>query len=109
MAVNSADPNDLADIRRLASDLPKVRVTTTAQYDLLAHHITKADVCDEIAAWIDRGERVKKVTLRGRHAGQTAFEMKPRINNSFFYVKVTLCDRGAPTEYLLIISAHPDH
>lgn len=109
MAVNSADPNEQAEIRRLASDTAKVRVTKTAEYDLLAHHLTKEDICDEMIAWIDSGARVKKVTLRGRHAGQVAFEMKPRINNVLFCIKVTVCDRGAPVEYLLIVSAHPHH
>ena len=55
------------------------------------------------------GGRVKKVTLKGKHAGQAAFEMKPRIENSLFYLKVTLCDLGDANEYLLIVSAHPDH
>jgi hypothetical protein len=109
MAVNSADANEQAHIRRLASDRAKVRVTRTAEYDLLAQHLTKDDICDEIVAWIDRGARVKKVTLRGQHAGQAAFEIKPRIRNLLFYIKVTVCDAGDPGEYLLIVSAHPEH
>lgn len=109
MAVNSADPNEQANIRRLASDTAKVRVTKTAEYDLLAHHLTKDDICDEVIAWIDSGGRIKKVTLRGQHAGRAAFEMKPRINNVLFYIKLTVCDLGGPVEYLLIVSAHPDH
>jgi len=52
---------------------------------------------------------VKKVILRGRHVGQPAFEMKPRINGTLFYLKATLCDLGEPDEYMLILSAHPDH
>jgi hypothetical protein len=109
MAGNSADPNERAEIRRLASDPAKVRVTKTVEFDLLGHHLTKTDICDEIVVWIDCGERVKKVTLRGQHTGQAAFEMKPRINNAIFYLKVTLCELGDPSEYMLIVSAHPDH
>lgn len=109
MGANSADPNERANIRRLASDPATVRVTRTAEYDMLAHHLTKDDVCDMVIVWIDSGERVKKVTLRGRHAGQMAFEMKPRVNNTLFYLKVTVCDYGRPAEYLLIVSAHPPH
>lgn len=109
MPRNSADANELAVIRRLASDSRHVRITKTAEYDLLANRLTKEDVCDEIVAWIDKGERVKKVTLRGQHAGQAAFEMKPRISGSLFYFKVTLCELGDPGEFMLIISAHLDH
>ncbi|MCR4411865.1 MAG: hypothetical protein NUV77_05495 [Thermoguttaceae bacterium] len=109
MADNLADASECAEIRRLACDPMKVRVTKTVEYDLLAHHLTKRDVCDEIVAWIESGHRVKKVTLRGQHAGQAAFEMKPRINNTLFYLKLTLCELGQPGEYVLLISVHPDH
>ena len=109
MADNSPDANELAEIRRLASDPTKAELTTTAKYDLMGAGITKEDVCEEIVAWIDGGERVKKVTLRGQHAGQSAYEMKPRIHGSLFYLKLSLCELGEPDEYVLIISAHPDH
>lgn len=48
------------------------------------------------------------VTLKGKHAGQEAFEMKPRIKESLFYFKVTICE-PEKDECLLVISAHPDH
>lgn len=35
--------------------------------------------------------------------------MKPRINDTLFYLKVALCDVGTPDEYMLLISAHPEH
>jgi len=70
MAGNLADANELADIRRLAAAPSTVRVTKTVEFDLMANHRTKEDICDEIVAWIDRGDRVKKVTLRGGHSGQ---------------------------------------
>lgn len=109
MAANSADPDERAEIRRLACDPTNVRVTKMAEYDLLAHRLTKKGVCAEIVAWIDTGNRVKKVTLRGQHAGQPAFEMKPRISNTLFYLKFTLCELSQPCEYMLLISVHPDH
>jgi len=104
-----ADAKERATIRRLACDSARVRVTTTAEYDLLARGLTKRDICDEIISWIDRGERMKKVTLRGDHAGQPAFECKPRINGDLLYVKVTVCELGAPGENMLLISSHLDH
>ena len=109
MAANSADATGLAAIRRLASDPTKVELTTTAKYDLMGAGLTKNDLGGEIVAWIDRGERVKKVTLKGKHAGQTAFEMKPRINDTLFYIKVTVCELEETDESLLVVSAHPDH
>ena len=109
MAANSADATEKEAIRRLAANPSLVRVTRTAQYDLVAHGLTKDDICSEIIAWIDGGQRVKKVALRGQHAGSPAFEMKPSISHSLFYLKVSLCDVGEPDEYMLLLSAHPDH
>lgn len=109
MAAQSADANERAAIRRFASDSTLVRVTRTAQYDLLGHGLTTDDVCQEIVAWIDDGQRVKKVILRGQHAGASAFELKPRIDGTVFYIKVAVCEIDTPDEYLLLISAHPDH
>ena len=59
--------------------------------------------------WIDDGQRVKKVALRGQHASAPAFEMIPRINHTLYYTKVALCEWGEPDESMLLISAHPDH
>lgn len=109
MAEKSPDASELADIRRLASNRSRIELTTTSKYDLMGAGLAKDDLCEEIVAWIDRGEPVKKVTLRGQHAGQAAYEMNPRINNSLFYVKVTLCELGESDECMLIISSHPDH
>ena len=109
MPAQSADANERAAIRRFAADPSLVRVTRTTQYDVLGHNLTTEDICQEIVAWIDAGERAKKVTLRGQHAGAPAFEMKPRIDGVLFYLKVALCDLDTPDEYMLLISAHPDH
>jgi DNA-binding transcriptional regulator YiaG len=49
MAACSADPNEVAEIRRLASDVAKGRVTRTTEYDLLAQHLTKDDICDQLS------------------------------------------------------------
>jgi len=109
MAAQSADEKERMAIRRFAANPSGVRVTRTTQYDLLAHEVTKEEVCETIIEWIDGGQRVKKVTLRGQHAGLPAFEMKPRINDTLFYLKVALCEMDLPIEYMLLISAHPDH
>lgn len=109
MAAQSADATERAAIRRFGADPALVRVTKTTQYDLLGLELTTEQVCAEIVAWIDGGQRVKKVTLRGHHAGTPAFEIKPRIDGTLFYLKVALCDVDSPDEYMLLISAHPDH
>lgn len=111
MAPGSADADTIAEIRRLAADPALVTLSKTAEYDLLAHHLTKDDLCDEIIAWIDAKERVKPTTLHsfGTLVGQSAFEMKPRINGQLFYIKVALLQLTEPEESMLVISAHPDH
>jgi hypothetical protein len=109
MPAQLADEDDRRLIRRFAANPGLVRVTKTTQYDLLAHDLTKEEICQEIVTWVDGGNKVKKVLLRGDHAGSPAFEMKPRINNAIYYLKVTLCDVNEDDEYMLLISAHPDH
>ena len=109
MAAHSADASERNRIRHFAADPSLVRVTRTTQYDLLGHNVSKEEICDEIVAWIDESQKVKKVMLRGEHAGSSAFEMKPRINDQLFYLKVMLCDVGGEDDVMLLISAHPDH
>ena len=109
MASKAPSTQELTEIRRLASDPSKVQITETVKYDLMGHGLTTEDVCNEIILWIDAGQPVKKVTLKGKHAGQAAFEMKPRIEDCLYYLKATLCELGERDEYLLLISAHPDH
>lgn len=41
--------------------------------------------------------------------GEPAYEMKPRIDGVVFYLKVALIKLHQPGEYVLLISAHPDH
>lgn len=111
MAAKSADPREIQAIRRLALDPTKVVVAKQVQYDLLAHHLTKEDICDEIVAWIDTGGRVKPTTLHSYAGlvGLPAYEMKPQISNTLFYLKVTLIQLTRPGEHMLLLSAHPDH
>jgi hypothetical protein len=108
----SADPQIVQEIRRLASDPSHVRVfLRAAQWDMMAQGLTITDVCDRIVEYIDAGERVKPTVLRDipELKGIPAYEMKPRINNVLFYIKVTLLEVGAPGERMLLISVHPDH
>ncbi len=111
VAAKRADAKTMGEIRRLAADESRVQLTRTAQYDLMGHRLTKADVCDEIIGWIDRGEPVKEVVLHNfpNLVGQPAYEIKPRMKNMLFYIKITLVELGKPGDYMLVIPAHPDH
>ncbi len=111
MAAKKAAIETLKEICRLAADSSRVRITQTAMYDLMARQFTKADVCDEIIQWINRGDVVKETTLHTfpNLVGMPAYELKLRINGALFYIKMTLVDLGSPSEYMLLISAHPDH
>ena len=62
-----------------------------------------------VTSFYDAGERVKPTVMRGRHAGQSAYEMTSRINDRLFYIKVLLIELEEPDEHMLLISAHPSH
>ena len=117
MAAKQADAGTLGEIRRLAADESRVRLGTTVLYDLMTHGLTKADVCDEIVDWIDSSKPVREVTVHSIPSllGQPAYQIKPRMKSTLinaeviFYVKVTLVELRQPGEYMLVISAHPDH
>jgi molybdopterin converting factor small subunit len=64
---------------------------------------------DQIVEYIEQKKRIKKVVMRGLHAEQAGFELKPIINSEVFYIKVLLRDIGTPREQLLIVSMHPDY
>lgn len=69
------------------------------------------DVCAAIRAWIDGGEPMKTIVTKratGRE-GKLAYVVKPRLADMVWYIKVSVEERGEPGEYLLLISAHPDH
>ena len=108
MGKKKADKGLTATIRLSAGNPNAVQITETAKYDLLAHNLTKADICDAICDWIDAGKPVDTVTMKGRDAGSTGYVMKPTISGKGYYVKVLLRDIGGG-RILLIISTHPDH
>lgn len=95
----------------LASHPESVLTTTRVEYAFMGRNLTKADICDEIIALIDAGERVKGTTLHSVPGmlGQRAFEMKPRINDSLYYIKVVLQIPQGSNKTMLILSAHPNH
>ncbi len=109
MVDNRATEEEASEIRRLASDPTLVRTTRTVEFDLMGHNLTKSDVCEEIIEWIVSGERVKATTLHTvpELIGERAFEMKPRMNDRLFYIKVTF--QKSEGQVLLILSCHPNH
>lgn len=111
MAAPSAGPQIIQEIRRLAFFPNDVILTGTATADLLARHLSIDDICAAIIDWIDSGQRVKPTTLHSFPGlqGEPAYEMKPRLGGVIFYLKLALIDLNQPGEYLLLISAHPDH
>lgn len=106
-----ADPQIVREIRRHATDRTCVHTTHQATLGMLAQQLTIDDVCDKIIEWIDAGERVKPTTIHTFPGlqGRPAYEMKPRINNILFYIKVALVELGNPNERMLLISVHPDN
>ena len=109
MADNATEA-EISAIRTLACKPEAVKTTKTVEFDLMALRLTKDDICTEIVCWIDGGGRVKPTTLHsvpGR-VGNTAFEMKPTINGSLIYIKVTI-DKLASGEEMLILSSHRNH
>lgn len=107
---DNASAAEIATIRALASKPEAVKTTKTVVFDLMALRLTKDDICTEIVAWIDGGGRVKPTTLHSvpGKVGNAAYEMKPTINGSLIYIKVTI-DKLASGEEMLILSSHRDH
>jgi hypothetical protein len=109
--MREADRESREQIRALASDPVRVTLARQSLSDLLAWKLTKLQLCDAIVAWIDAGRPVKQVVLHsyGGLRGRTAFELKPRLLDRLFYVKVTIFTMPHNPDSLLVISAHPDH
>jgi hypothetical protein len=108
MAASHADPGTVQAIRKLAAQPDRVRLTTRAQCDLWAEHLTKEDVCDAVCDWIAAGRPVVSITTEHvvEHRGEPAYEMLPRVGDAELYVKVAIADLGEWQEKLLIISSH---
>jgi len=106
----SADPAIVKEIRRLAADPTHVGLYGNAQWSMMAYSLTVDDVCEKIVEWIDAGERVKPTVIKEipQFQGIPAYEMKPRINDILFYIKVLLREAGSSGEQMLLISVHPD-
>ena len=109
--MSEATEEERLQIRRLAFRLECVSLAKQVVSDLLSYGLTKADVCDEIVAWIDAGERVKTTVLHSFSGpvGQRAFELKPRIDDRIYYVKVTIQVSAETEELLLVLSTHLNH
>ena len=111
MPASRAEAAMVGAIRVLALAPDNVWVSHQAQSDLMAHGLTVGDVCAAIVGWIDAGFRVKPTTIKNIPAriGQAAYEMKPRLNDMVFYVKVVVEDADTESPRLSLLSAHPDH
>jgi len=111
MAETTATSEETTEIRRLACDSKMVRTIKSVEFDLMGYGLTKSDICEEIVAWIDAGESVKATTLHSFPGmlGQRAFELKPRINDRLFYIKMTFQKLQDTDQLLLILSSHPNH
>jgi hypothetical protein len=96
-------------ICELAARPANVKLTSRAEYDLLAEDLTKDDVCHSIIIWIGANKDVVEIVTNDvpAHLGEKAYVMKPTIAQKPFYVKVTILDYDTYREMLLIISSHP--
>ena len=108
---SSADEVTIRLIRDLATRPDAVWTSRQVQSDLMAHHLTVDDICDAIVDWIGAGERVKPTVIKNIPArkGQPAYEMKPRINNLLYYIKVVIDGCELDGWRMVLLSAHPDH
>lgn len=107
---DKASAAEIVKIRALASKPDAVTTTKRVTFDLLGLRLTKDDICMKIISWIDGGGRVKPTTLHSvpGKVGNPAYEMKPTINGSLIYIKVTI-DKKVSGEEMLILSSHRDH
>lgn len=106
-----AEASIVQKIRRFAARPNKVSVSRTAKFDMMAWDLTKNEVCEKIVEWIDAGEQIKETVLHsyGQMVGQKAYELKPRMCETLFYIKLAFCTLEGTKEEMLLISVHPDH
>ncbi len=111
MPPSSADPQTVQLIRRLALKPDAVWPAPQVVSDLMAYNLTMDDICDALVDWIDKNERIKPTVIKNipSRVGQPAFEMKPRISSSIWYIKVVIDDVGTADEKMAMLSAHVDH
>jgi hypothetical protein len=95
-------------LRALAADPAKASATKRATYDLMAHDLTVADVCDALWHWLVDGRPVTRTTMHGQDSGEPAYEIWPELAGRRFYCKFLI--RGEPIlkQLMLVVSAHPD-
>jgi len=96
-------------ILKLASDPASVRVDKHARGEMLSWKLRMDDICGAVCGCITGGERVKATTIKTHPkdmVGQLAYELRPRITNHRFYVRLTIYQSDKET--LLLISVHPD-
>lgn len=107
MAKAVADASEIQLLGALAAAPNKAQTTGTAYYDMLAHGLTTADICDALLDWIAEGKPIKKTVMRGKDAGKPGFEIWPEFSGRTFYCKYVI--RQKPSgERLIVVSAHLD-
>ena len=111
MSPDSADPDWIATIRRLADTELFAHISKQARLDMMAHNLKQGDVADAIIELIDAGDRGKPTVIHSipDRIGDPAYEMKAMLNDVMWYFKVAIDNRGRSNESLALLSAHPDH
>lgn len=109
MAKQTANPDIVKLIRRLAENPERVEVYGTAKYAFMAADFTKDDVCEAICDSIDAGESIRETTIHTIPdlKGKSAYELKPRLLGQRYYLKLALEKRH--DDWLLILSIHDDY
>ncbi len=108
MGKDRAGESEVRLLRALAADPGRASSTKTATTDMMAHHLTRADVCDALWDWIHEGTAVTRTIMHGQDAGQFAYEIWPELAGRRFYCKFMILGEPSLSPKLFIVSVHPD-
>ena len=109
MTKKIADQRFLHKILRLLSKPKEVKVTQTANYDMMGQNLTKEGVCALLIEHLEFEKEITQTEMRGADAGNPGFECKFKIDNKMFYFKMVIRQMDLPEEYLRLVSAHVNH
>lgn len=108
MGKDQACETEVRLLRALASDPGRASSTKTANFDMMAYDLTRADVCDALWGWIHEGPAVTRTIMHGQDARQFAYEIWPELAGQRFYCKFMILGEPSLSPKLLIVSVHPD-